>query len=126
MISLEECRNYAGLFLKEMVLGAKPNEKHHRLLAGYLFNMRFGAATVRELIVADIRVAMDLGAVQRAADLLLVLRMLLEEYPEARRENDPPPPERQPLPRRRAQRLRMSRVRTGIVPPHAAAKAPLF
>jgi hypothetical protein len=37
---------------------------------------------VRDLIVADIRAALDLGASKRAADLLMVLRTFLFEHPE--------------------------------------------
>jgi hypothetical protein len=40
------------------------------------------------MIVADIRAALDLGALNRAADLLVVLRLFLSDHPEARRCQD--------------------------------------
>jgi hypothetical protein len=40
------------------------------------------------MIVADIRVALDLGALNRAADLLVVLRVFLSDHPEARKRQD--------------------------------------
>jgi hypothetical protein len=58
--------------------------KHKSLLLSYVFNLKRGPSAVREMIVADIRLAIDLGASKRAADLLLVLRAFLSEYPEAR------------------------------------------
>lgn len=39
---------------------------------------------MREIIVGDIRAALDLGASKRAADLLIVLRLFLSDYPEGR------------------------------------------
>jgi hypothetical protein len=44
---------------------------------------------VREMIVSDLRGFLDLGAHDRAHDLLLVLRLFLSEHPGARRA--PPP-----------------------------------
>ena len=41
-------------------------------------------AAVREIIVADLRIFLDLGATQRAANLLIVLRLFLSNYPDAR------------------------------------------
>ena len=38
---------------------------------------------MREMIVANIRMALELGALSRAADLLLVLRVFLGDRPEA-------------------------------------------
>jgi hypothetical protein len=42
-----------------------------------------GTDAVRELIVANIRTALDIGALTRAADNLLALRLFLTEFPEA-------------------------------------------
>ncbi len=69
-------------------MGAVPSPKHRARLSGYLLNLKWGQATVREMIVADIRAALDLGALNRAGDLLVVLRLFLSEHPEARRCDD--------------------------------------
>jgi hypothetical protein len=37
------------------------------------------------MIVADICAALDLGALKRAADLLVVLRLFLSDHPDARK-----------------------------------------
>ena len=42
------------------------------------------SARSREIIVADLRIFLDLGVSQRAADLLIVLRLFLSDYPDAR------------------------------------------
>lgn len=88
MISLNECKDFAGLVLDELILGAGPTEAHRSKLSAYELNLKWGAQTVRELIIADIRVARDLGAARLAADLLVVLRMFLHEHPEARRSSE--------------------------------------
>jgi hypothetical protein len=88
MISLSECKDFAGLVLDELILGTGPTEAHRAKLSAYELNMKWGAETVRELIIGDIRVARDLGAARLAADLLVVLRMFLHEHPEARRTSE--------------------------------------
>ena len=75
MITMEQCKIFSGLLSNEMVVGPAPSPKHRARLTGYLLNLKWGQATVREMIVADIRVALDLGALNRAADLLVVLRL---------------------------------------------------
>ena len=88
MITMEQCKIFSGLLSNEMVVGPAPSPRHRARLTGYLLNLKWGQATVREMIVADIRVALDLGALNRAADLLVVLRLFLSEHPEARRCDD--------------------------------------
>ena len=88
MITMEQCRIFSGLVSNEIVMGAVPSPKHRARLSGYLLNLKWGQATVREMIVADIRAALDLGALNRAADLLVVLRLFLSDHPEARRCDD--------------------------------------
>jgi hypothetical protein len=83
MITVTQCATLAGLASNEMVLGVTPSAKHHSLLASYLFNLGRGPVAVRTMIVADLRAFLDLGAARRAADLLIVLRFFLSEYPEA-------------------------------------------
>jgi hypothetical protein len=83
MISVSECAAHAGLASNELVLGAVPSEKHRSLLSSYLLNSHRGLEAVRVMIVADLRSFLDLGVPARAADLLIVLRMLLTEHPQA-------------------------------------------
>jgi hypothetical protein len=59
-----------------------PSATRASLHASYLFLQNRGWSTVRDLIVADIRAALDLGASKRATDLLVVLRTFLFEHPE--------------------------------------------
>ena len=64
-------------------LGAAPSARHHSPLSSYRLNLWRGPKVVCGLIVSDIRTILDLGASRRAADLLLVLREFLSDYPEA-------------------------------------------
>ena len=54
------------------------------MLSSYLLNLKRGPVAVRKMIVSDIRAAIDLGASEYAADLVLVLRMFLSKHLEAR------------------------------------------
>jgi hypothetical protein len=73
----------AGLASNETILGVDPCAKHHSLLASYLFNFERGPAAVRNMIIADLRSFLELGASRRAADLLIVLRLFFSKHPEA-------------------------------------------
>ncbi|MBY6240151.1 hypothetical protein [Methylosinus sp. Sm6] len=63
-----------------------PSDAHQRRLNSYLLNRHRGAAAVRDIILADIRGFADLGLPDVAADLAIVLRLLLVKCPEARAE----------------------------------------
>ncbi len=80
MISVTRCAAIAGLSSREIILGVEPSAIHRRLLCGYLLNMHRGMRVVRNMIVADMRRYIDLGAAARAADLLIVLRLFLSDY----------------------------------------------
>jgi hypothetical protein len=82
MISVSECAAHAGLASNELVLGAIPSAKHRSLLDSYLLSSHRGLDTVRDMIVADLRGFLDLGAPTGAADMLIVLRMLFTEHPQ--------------------------------------------
>ncbi len=84
MITLEECAAFAALETNELFTGAVLSAKHRSLLSSYIFNLKRGPISVRKMIVADIRMAIDLGASKHAADLILVLRMYLSKHLEAR------------------------------------------
>lgn len=83
MISLTQCMVLEDLGSNETILGVAPGAKHHSLLLSYLFNLNRGVAFVRDMIIADFRSSIDIGATQQAADLLVVLRLFFSEYPEA-------------------------------------------
>jgi hypothetical protein len=87
MITVEQCAEFAGLAPHEMVLGATPSARHRVLLSSYVLNLWRGPKTVRKMIVADIRMWLDLGMPNYAADMVLVLRQFLSDYPEARLEH---------------------------------------
>jgi hypothetical protein len=89
MITLKECETFARLVSNEMVLGATPAAAHRALLSSYLLNLWRGPKTVRKMIVADIRMWLDFGMPEHAADLLIVLRQFLLDYPESRFEQQP-------------------------------------
>jgi hypothetical protein len=86
MITVEQCGELTGLASHEMVLGATPSAIHRVLLSSYVLNLWRGPKTVRKMIVADIRMWLDLGMADYAADFLVVLRQFLSAYPEARLE----------------------------------------
>lgn len=78
-ITLAQCAALSGLGSNEMLLGVSPAAMHDSLHASYLLHHRRGWQAVRDMIVADIRDSLDLGASKRAADLLIVLRRFLSE-----------------------------------------------
>jgi hypothetical protein len=84
MVTIGECVVFSGLALDEIVLGATPSNTHRVLLSSYLLNLWRGPKAVREMIVADMRLSLDLGMIKHAADLLLILRRFLSDYPESR------------------------------------------
>jgi hypothetical protein len=93
MITVEQCAEFAGLASQEMVLGAIPSTRHRVLLSRYVLKLWRGPRTVRKMIVAEIRLWLDLGMPDYAADFLIVLRQFLSDYPEARLEqksSEPP------------------------------------
>ncbi len=86
MIAVAECEKFAGLASTEMLLGVEPCDRHRVLLSGYLLNLWRGPQRVRRMIIDDMRLSIDLGMRSHAADLLIVLRGFLSDYPEARLE----------------------------------------
>ena len=78
-IAIEQCAALCGLKLNEFMVDMTPSAMHASLHASYVLLRKLGWTTVRDMIVADIRAALDLGASKRATDLLMVLRMFLSE-----------------------------------------------
>jgi hypothetical protein len=83
MRTLQEIRSATGLLTEELIVGATETEAHRAMLSGYLSHVWRGSDVVRGLIVADIRSALHLEVQERAADLLLVLRLFLTTHSEA-------------------------------------------
>lgn len=77
LIPLSHCAELCGLGPHEMIPGATPSPFHQSLYESYLMLCDRGADFVRDLIVSDMRRALDIGATHRAAELLLVLRRFL-------------------------------------------------
>lgn len=84
MVTLAHCAEFTGLDSSELFVSSGFFPKHKCLLLSYVLNLNHGPGAVRAMIVADIRAAIDLGATERAAELLWVLRVFLFEHPEAR------------------------------------------
>jgi hypothetical protein len=84
MITVTQCAAFAGLASDELIVGISPSAKHSLLLSSYLLNLERGPPAVRDMIIADLRRFHELGARQYTADLLLVLRLFLTDYPSAR------------------------------------------
>jgi hypothetical protein len=83
MLSVEQLSAVSGLRVGALVLGVSPSPKHRVLLSSYLLNLWRGPEAVREMLIADYCSAIEIGAPARAADLLLVLRQFLDDFPEA-------------------------------------------
>jgi hypothetical protein len=116
VITIEQCKMFSGLVSNEVVMGAVPSPKHRARVSGYLLNLKWGQATVREMIVADIRAALDLGALNRAGDLLVVLRLFLSEHPEARKCDDRNVVDWRPAPMQEPKRIAPRRRRHATAP----------
>ena len=87
---LSRCAALCGLAPHEMIPGAIPSPSHQSLYESYLMLCDRGADFVRDLIVADMRRALDIGATPLAAELLLVLRRFLSFPREPRFRGAPP------------------------------------
>ncbi|WP_442754529.1 hypothetical protein ACNHKD_16270 [Methylocystis sp. JAN1] len=63
----------------ELTLSASVTPRHRSLLASYRMNAHRGEASARNLIIRDLRSFLDLGAIDRATDLLIVLALFMRE-----------------------------------------------
>lgn len=63
----------------EILLTASITPSHRSLLASYRMNAHRGADSARHLILRDLRNFLDLGALDRATDLLIVLALFTRE-----------------------------------------------
>jgi hypothetical protein len=87
MISLEDCIAFSGLTYDEVEAIAE----HEHLpdiaaatLGRYLLDHPGGASTIRRMIVDDIRAAQGTGSHEHLHHLVMALRQLLHDYPDAR------------------------------------------
>jgi hypothetical protein len=63
----------------EITLTASVTRMHRTLLASYRMNAHRGEDSMRNLILRDLRSFLDLGALDRATDLLIVLALFMRE-----------------------------------------------
>jgi hypothetical protein len=63
----------------ELALTAAVTARHRRLLASYRMNAYRGEKDASERILQDLRQFLDLGALDRATDLLIVLALYMRE-----------------------------------------------
>ena len=75
-ITVAQCATLSGLSSREILIGVSPTAAHDSLYASYLIRQ---CEDTRDVIVADIRNSLDLGASSQAADLFIVLRRHLSE-----------------------------------------------
>lgn len=90
MVSREIGMAYSGLSLRELALIGQSRmdiARARATLRSYLFNLRYGAGTVRILLVNHLRTALDLGMPEQAERLFEALCLFLQDYPEARGQN---------------------------------------
>ncbi len=116
MISITRAAKIVGLKSNESILGVEPSEIHRRLLCGYLINAHRGMRTVRNMILADFRAYLDVGAQARAADLLIVLRLFLSEYRRAEKPHESATASRHPIDRARARRSNRHAFTVALAP----------
>lgn len=86
MISLEDCIALCGLTPEEITAVAEHEhvpEVAATALARYLLNSNHGQEDIRNMIVDDIRMAIDDGRITHAAELFSALRHFLETHPRA-------------------------------------------
>ncbi len=63
----------------EITLTASVTPMHRALLASYRMNAHHGEESARHLILSDLRGFLDLGAIERATDLMIVLALFMKE-----------------------------------------------
>jgi hypothetical protein len=87
MISLEDCLGLCGLEPDEVAAIVEHEhlpEVAAAALGSYLLHKQGGAARIRQMLVDDIRAALQRGERRHAAELFMALRHFLEHHPEAR------------------------------------------
>jgi hypothetical protein len=86
MISVQDCIAICGLDPREV---SAISEHEHipeiaaAALASHLLNRPHGGVTIRQMIIDDIRKALDGGRIKHASELFLALQHFLEYHPDA-------------------------------------------
>lgn len=86
MISVEDCIAMSGLTPDEVQAIAEHEhcgEASAAALGHYLLHQPRGAEAIRDMIVDDIRDALQAGRRARAAELFRALRVFLKDHPDA-------------------------------------------
>jgi hypothetical protein len=86
VISIEDCIALSGLTEDEIMAIAEHEhipEIAAAALANYLLNQVHGCKTIRQMIVNDIRRALERGDRMHARELLMALRHFCDCYPQA-------------------------------------------
>jgi hypothetical protein len=79
LVTITRCSEISGLNPWEMLVGVLPASRHERQLEAYRSGLLGTGGSVCATIVADIRLALEQGAPEHAADLLVVLRRYLAQ-----------------------------------------------
>jgi len=74
---LSRCARICGLTSQELIVGASPSPEHEVLAARYFHSSTVGKARMRTAMVAAIRAALQASQPRSAAELLVVLRLML-------------------------------------------------
>ncbi len=82
-VTISECIAIADLVSISVFPDGVLRAEHETLLASYRSNLWRGPSTVADMIMHDIRCFLDLGIMQRAKNLAVVLWLFLSEYPQA-------------------------------------------
>ncbi len=96
MISLDDCIAMSGLDAKEIEAIAEHEhipEISAAALADYLLHQSGGAERIREMILDDIRIAVENGRTDHAAELSMALSHFMEHHPEAQLAHEHAPTE---------------------------------
>ncbi len=96
MISLDDCIAMSGLDAKEIEAIAEHEhipEISAAALADHLLHQSGGAERIREMILDDIRIAVESGRTDHAAELSMALSHFMEHHPEAQLADEHAPTE---------------------------------
>lgn len=86
MITLQDCIALCGLNEQEVLAIAEHEHLPEIVAAGLaetLLKQKYGAASVRHMIVEDIKAARQRGDDKHVYELLVCLKCFLDEHPEA-------------------------------------------
>jgi hypothetical protein len=82
-VTITECVVIADLVSSSIFPDGVLGAEHDSLLESYGTNLWRGPSAVADMIMGDLRCFLELGAMQQAANLAVVLWMFLSEHPQA-------------------------------------------